>query len=173
MNILIVNDDGINADGIRILANKLKKEHNVTVLAPATERSAAGHSYSFSGPINFLKTERDDFEGIETYTTTGTPCDCVLLGIGNLGKENIDLVISGINAGANIGSDIPASGTVNAALEGVMRGVPSIAVSQEIRKLVSFDDYTAYYEKVRCCFIRACTEPCAEGTALYGAQFPQ
>ena len=146
MNILIVNDDGINADGIKVLANTLKSKHKVTVVAPESERSAAGPSYSFARPISFEKINKPGFDGVDTYITSGTPCDCVILGLDKLGRENVDLVLSGINAGANLGTDIPASGTVNAALEGAMRGVPSMAVSQEIKKLVSFEDYNEYYE---------------------------
>ena len=146
MNILLVNDDGIESIGIRILAEALCADHNVCIIAPEQERSAAGHSYSFSMPLRFKKYTKFDTDRFEAYSTSGTPCDCVLLGIQKFGKEGIDLIISGINAGANIGTDIPASGTVSAAQEGIIQGIPALAVSQEIHSLMSAEDYWKYYE---------------------------
>ena len=108
MKILIVNDDGIHAAGIKALVKRLKDSHEITVVAPDSERSAASHSYSFKYPIFLEKTDIPDYEGTDAYVTNGTPADCVYLGLQNIRNNDIDLVISGINAGANLGERILA-----------------------------------------------------------------
>lgn len=146
MNILLVNDDGIKAQGLHILAETLSVDHSIYIVAPDSERSAASHSYSFSKPLKIDEYEDESLSFCKkVLTTNGSPCDCVLLGIEKLGRDNIDMVIAGINAGANLGTDIPASATVGAALEGTIQGIPSLAVSQEITKLMSKDDFSRYY----------------------------
>ncbi len=145
MNILIVNDDGIEGEGLIALAGALAGKHHVTVVAPESERSAAGHSYTFNHPLGLKKVNKPGFEGTEAYITNGTPCDCVILGLQIVTKGNVDLILSGINVGSNLGTDTIASGTVQAAMEGCMRGYPALAVSQEIQKLVSFGRHSNYF----------------------------
>ncbi len=130
MNILISNDDGINAKGLNILKEILiKNKHNVFIVAPERNQSATSHSLTLDNPLRIKKIDNN------TYSTTGTPTDCVLIATHGLIKEKIDLVISGINHGPNMGEDVFYSGTVAAAMEGIMMGIKSIAIS-----LASFED---------------------------------
>lgn len=131
MNILISNDDGIAANGIRALTEELAKTHNVYVIAPDRERSAAGHSLTLHTPLRVEELDEGKNGAKRTWVTTGTPGDCVKIGINAIleSDEQPDLVISGINHGPNLGADILYSGTVSCAMEGAMLGVPSIAVS--------------------------------------------
>lgn len=131
MNILISNDDGIAANGIRALTEELSKIHNVYVIAPDRERSAAGHSLTLHTPLRVEELEVTKNGAKRTWVTTGTPGDCVKIGINAIlsKDEQPDFVISGINHGPNLGADILYSGTVSCAMEGAMLGVPSIAVS--------------------------------------------
>lgn len=122
MRILLTNDDGIEADGIRALYTALCRAHDCTVVAPDGERSACSHSLSIHSELTYKKA----FGG---YAVSGTPADCVKLGILHLLKDKPDLVLSGINNGSNLGSDITYSGTVSAALEGAYLGIRGIAVS--------------------------------------------
>lgn len=133
MNILLTNDDGINAEGIKVLAKSLHKYHNVVVVAPMEQRSASSHSITINESIIV---KRDKIEGldVEAYSISGTPADCVRVALDKLVKDKIDIVVSGINRGVNIGNDILYSGTVSAAIEGSMYELPSIAVSTEIVK---------------------------------------
>ena len=128
MNILVVNDDGINAIGIRKLALALKKYGNVVVCAPDSGRSASGHSIILHNTLTF--TYVGDDEGIEWYKTSGTPADCVRLSL-DLLEYSFDVVFSGVNDGLNLGTDIIYSGTVAAAREAQIEGVPAVAVSTD------------------------------------------
>ncbi|MBO3445540.1 5'/3'-nucleotidase SurE [Clostridium sp. CCUG 7971] len=130
MNILITNDDGIRADGIIELAKELSTIGNVYVVAPESQKSATGHAITIHNPIMV----NDEFidENIKAYSISGTPADCVKVGIEALFKDiNIDLVLSGINNGPNLGTDVVYSGTVSAAIEGLIQNKPSIAVSYD------------------------------------------
>ncbi len=126
MKILITNDDGVTSDGILTLAKRLSKEHKVVVVAPESEKSAVGHAITIHFPI-WVK-ELNICSYAKVFSTTGTPADCVKLGIDELFK-NPDLIISGINRGPNLGTDVIYSGTVSGAMEGSMSGYPAIAVS--------------------------------------------
>jgi len=130
LKILISNDDGIWAKGIRVLAERISREqqHTVYVVAPDRERSATGHALTLHKP---LRVEEIELEGHVkgAWWTTGTPSDCVKFAVGHLLPEPIDLVISGINSGPNLGGEILYSGTVSAAMEGAFLDIPSIAVS--------------------------------------------
>ncbi len=131
MKILISNDDGIDAKGIRVLAQRLSQdnEHEVFVVAPDRERSATGHSLTLHKP---LRTEEMVLPGNVkgAWSTSGTPSDCVKLAVTELiGSPPPDIVISGINNGPNLGSEVLYSGTVAAAMEGAFMDIPSIAVS--------------------------------------------
>lgn len=130
MKILISNDDGVMAEGIKALVIELSKEHDVYVVAPDRERSAAGHSLTLHTPIRVEELE-SKFGAKRIWITSGTPGDCVKIGINAIlsDDEKPDLIISGINHGPNLGTDILYSGTVSCAMEGAMMGYPSIAVS--------------------------------------------
>lgn len=130
MRILISNDDGIQAHGINALANALSKEHDVYVIAPNSERSAAGHSLTLHMPLR-VEEVRPTFHAKRAWSISGTPGDCIKIGINAIlsEEEKPDIIISGINHGPNLGADILYSGTVSAALEGAVQGYPSIAVS--------------------------------------------
>ena len=130
MKILISNDDGITANGIRCLSENLAQNNEVYIIAPDRERSAAGHSLTLHTPIRVDEVET--FGNIKrAWVTSGTPGDCIKIGINAIlsKEEQPDIVISGINHGPNLGADILYSGTVSCAMEGAMLGVPSIAVS--------------------------------------------
>lgn len=126
MRILVSNDDGIHAPGIRALAKTLSLEHEVFVFAPDRERSATGHALTLNRP---LRLERHPLGDLEAWAVNGTPSDCVKIALSMALPAPPDLVISGINRGANVGLDVMYSGTVSAAIEGTMSGIPSIAVS--------------------------------------------
>lgn len=123
----MTNDDGILAKGLYHLAKGLAQEHEVFIVAPDRERSACSHSLTIHTPIKYHQINL--IPGIESYKTDGTPADCVKFGLAQLYKGKPDLLISGINYGANLGTDILYSGTVSAAFEGKILGVKSIAVS--------------------------------------------
>jgi 5''/3''-nucleotidase SurE len=129
MHILLTNDDGYEAPGIQTLCSTLKSrtKHEISIFAPEGQRSATGHSITLFQPL-FL-TERLNNGKLEGYSVSGTPSDCVKIAIqgGLIAKP--DLVISGINRGSNLGTDVFYSGTVSAAMEGVLLGIPSLAVS--------------------------------------------
>lgn len=130
MNILISNDDGIFALGMRTLASTLAAAgHRVTVVCPDRERSATGHGLTMHKPIRAEMIESVFKDDIEAWSCSGTPADCVKLALGALMAAPPDVVVSGINHGANLGTDVVYSGTVSAAMEGVMEGIPAIAVS--------------------------------------------
>ncbi len=129
MDILAVNDDGIHAKGLKAIAKRLAQNHNVTVVAPQSERSATSHSITIYRPLRVKRIEADGLENIPCYIIDGQPVDCVKIGISHLMKSGVDLVVSGINHGSNIGSDMLYSGTVSAALDAVIMGYKAIAVS--------------------------------------------
>ena len=127
MRILLTNDDGIHAPGLHALLEALRPLGHVTVVAPDRERSAVGHSLTFHSPLRVRPLPGE--ENLVQFVTDGTPTDCVLLALYHLMPERPDLVFSGVNRGANLGDDITYSGTVSAAMEGLIHGVPSVAVS--------------------------------------------
>jgi len=135
MKILLTNDDGIYSEGIQILKKQLDNIGEVTVIAPDRERSTIGHAMTLRKPLKMRKVKiNGNFWG---YSLDGTPADCVIIGILEIMKnEKIDLIVSGINRGPNLGDDIFYSGTVSAAVEGAMRNVPSLAVS-----IAGFEDF--------------------------------
>jgi len=138
MNLLISNDDGVFALGIRTLANTLAAAgHQVTVVCPDRERSATGHGLTLHDPIRAEPVESVFHPSIKAWASSGTPADCVKLALGALLEAPPDMVLSGINHGANLGTDVLYSGTVSAAMEGVIEGIPSIALS-----LTSFTNQT-------------------------------
>lgn len=126
--ILVSNDDGVFSPGIKALALALAEVAEVAVVAPDVEQSAVGHGITIRRPLRFKHTASAGFGDIPAYRVDGTPADCVVLGIHLLGRP--DVVVSGINLGGNLGSDLTHSGTVAAAIEGLAYGIPSIAFSQ-------------------------------------------
>jgi 5'-nucleotidase len=126
MRILLTNDDGIDSKGLFYLAKELCKNHDITIVAPNKQRSACSHSLECMNGISIA--ERTDFS-FPAYSCSGTPADCVKVAILHISDLPFDLVVSGINDGPNLGTDVIYSGTVSAALEGVYMGVKSIAIS--------------------------------------------
>jgi len=130
MKLLISNDDGIFAQGIRTLADTLAQAgHDVTVVCPDRERSATGHGLTLHQPIRAEIVESVFHPDIKAWACDGTPSDCVKLALWALLESPPDLVLSGINQGANLGTEILYSGTVSAAMEGLIEGIPSVALS--------------------------------------------
>lgn len=131
MRLLVTNDDGIHAKGIYALAKELEKYHEILLVAPDDQRSAASHSITLT---RALKVKEVLLQGIEStaFSVDGTPADCVRLALDQLITGEIDMVISGINRGFNLGTDVLYSGTVSAAIEAVIYKIPSIAISMDI-----------------------------------------
>jgi len=128
MKILVTNDDGIFAQGLWILVKELKSIAQVVVAAPDREQSAIGTAVTLRQPLRAQKM-RPVVPGVETYSVEGTPADSVILALDKLAKGKIDLVVSGINHGSNLGDDVLISGTVGAALQGYLHGLPAVAIS--------------------------------------------
>jgi len=134
MKLLISNDDGIEARGIRVLAESMRGLGAVTIVAPDKNRSGASNSLTLDAPIRIKEIEDDVFR------VTGTPTDCVHIALTGLLEGDPDIVVSGINAGANLGDDVIYSGTVAAAMEGRFLGYPAVALS------LVFTDRPTHYE---------------------------
>jgi 5'-nucleotidase len=126
MRILLTNDDGIRAPGLEVLERIARAfSDDIWIVAPAEEQSGAGHSLTLTVPVRLRKL------GERRFAVTGTPTDAVMMGLANFMKEaGPDLILSGVNRGANLGEDVTYSGTVSAAMEGALAGVRSIALSQ-------------------------------------------
>ena len=132
MRILVTNDDGISSAGLTALAEVLGKLGDVWVVAPDRERTAVAHAVTVHKPLRVHRQAR------HVYTVNGTPVDCVNLALQNILPAPPQLLVSGINKGVNLGDDVLYSGTVSAAVEGTILGIPSIAVSQEGRETFRF-----------------------------------
>jgi 5'-nucleotidase len=126
-HILVTNDDGVKAPGLLALAQEMRKLGRVTVLAPDRSWTATGHAKTMHRPLRVKKVQQDD--GSTALASDGAPSDCVALAMLGLVPDEIDLVLSGINDSANVGHDVTYSGTVTAAMEAVIWGVPGIAIS--------------------------------------------
>jgi len=133
MIILLCNDDGIRSDGVQQLARAVEPLGDVYVVAPDREQSAVSHSLTLHRPL------RVEQIAPRQYAVDGTPTDCVNLAVSGLLPGRPGLVLSGINKGANLGDDITYSGTVSAAMEGTLLGIPSIALSLVAREHFAFD----------------------------------
>ena len=132
MRFLLTNDDGIYAKGLSALYQELSSIADCLVVAPEVEQSAVGHAITMSRPLMVRAARKNgQFLG---YAVAGTPADCVKIGIKELSDRPVDLVVSGINRGANVGINVIYSGTVSAATEGAILGVPSMAVSLDTRR---------------------------------------
>lgn len=129
MHLLLTNDDGIHAPGLRALAERMATFAKVTVVAPDRQQSATSHAITLHKPLHVDALDLE-IDNATAYQVNGTPADCVKLGLGALCKEDPPaLILSGINSGANLGLDIIYSGTASAAAEGVLQGFPAIALS--------------------------------------------
>jgi 5'-nucleotidase len=149
MRILLTNDDGVNAPGLKILEAIARKfTDDLWIVAPAEEQSGAGHSLTLSRPVRIRR------HGEKHYSVSGTPTDSVMLAVGVIMADHKpDLILSGVNRGANLGDDVTYSGTVSAAMEGALAGIRSIALSQVYSRegmgdSVPFEAATEWGEKV-------------------------
>ncbi|GAB4463121.1 MAG: 5'/3'-nucleotidase SurE [Armatimonadaceae bacterium] len=141
LRILVSNDDGVQAPGLLILKQALERAgHRVVVCAPDRPRSASGHAITLHKPLRISQVRLAD--DTLAYATSGTPADCVTLGLEEVVQNQVDMVVSGINHGPNLGWDVTYSGTVSAAMEAVINGFPAIAVS-----VASYEE-TMHYEPV-------------------------
>jgi len=137
LRILLTNDDGINSEGLKFLAEKLMREHDVWIVAPDSEKSGSSHSITLFEPVKVEKVTE------QTFVCWGTPADCVLIGLIGLVEREIDVVISGFNMTPNLGTDIIYSGTAAAARQGALLGKPSFAVSLNPSGGPSIFEYSA------------------------------
>jgi 5'-nucleotidase len=136
MRFLLTNDDGIYAQGLTALYRELSKDAECIIVAPEIEQSAVGHAITISRPLMVRKAWKNgSFLG---YAVAGTPADCVKIGICELAGGPVDLVVSGINRGANVGINVLYSGTVSAATEAAIQGIPSMAVSLDTHREADF-----------------------------------
>jgi 5'-nucleotidase len=133
MRILITNDDGVNSSGIMAAKKAVENIGKIDVVAPATQQSGIGHALTLFEPIRVTATNLPD--GSEAFSVSGTPTDAVIIGIYEVTDEKPDLVISGINIGENLGkSELTTSGTIGAAMEAAVHGVPAISVSLQVTR---------------------------------------
>lgn len=130
MRILLTNDDGVNATGLKVLERIARAfSDDIWIVAPTEEQSGAGHSLTLTQPVRLRRL------GERRFCVTGTPTDAVMMGLAEIMKDaKPDLILSGVNRGANLGEDVTYSGTVSAAMEGALAGIPSIALSQAYAK---------------------------------------
>ena len=144
MKVLLTNDDGIYAEGLWALYKRFAGKHSVALVAPDRERSAVGHGITLNGPIRVTRVSvNKDCHG---YAVSGTPADCIKLSILQILDSRPDIVVSGINPGANVGVNINYSGTVSAAKEAALYGIPAIAVSVQGHKPSNYDDVGRFIE---------------------------
>ena len=137
LRILLSNDDGVFADGIQALAAEaVRRGHRVTVVCPDQERSATGHGLTLQTPLRAERADELFAPGVTAWACSGNPSDCVKLGLFRLLEEPPELVLSGINHGPNLGTDVLYSGTVSAAMEGTIERLPSLAVSRGFAPLL-------------------------------------
>jgi 5'-nucleotidase len=128
MHILVTNDDGVRSGALWALVGELVKIARVTVVAPDGERSAIGTAVTLFQPLHASEAE-SPVAAVKAWAIDGSPSDCVILGLGKLIPEKVDIVVSGINPNLNLGEDVHISGTVGAALQGYFRGLPALAIS--------------------------------------------
>jgi len=146
MKILLTNDDGIHAKGLWALCKQLENRHAVTVVAPDRERSAVGHGITLHSPLHATRVHVNG--GWTGYAVNGTPVDCIKLGLVEILDSKPDIVISGINPGANVGVNINYSGTVAAAKEAALYGVPAIAGSIQGNEIDHYGDIASFMEEL-------------------------
>ena len=169
MRILLTNDDGVHAPGLKVLEEIARTlSDDIWIVAPSEEQSGAGHSLTLTRPLRIRK------HGEKHYSVTGTPTDAVMMAVGHLMKDaRPDLILSGVNRGANLAEDVTYSGTVSAAMEGAISGVKSIALSQVYARegmgdSVPFAAARAWGEKV----LRPLIAMPASPRLLFNVNFP-
>ncbi|MBU2055843.1 MAG: 5'/3'-nucleotidase SurE [Proteobacteria bacterium] len=146
MRILLTNDDGIYARGLAALYRELSQDAECLIVAPEIEQSAVGHAITIARPLMVRKARKNgNFLG---YAVSGTPADCVKIGICELAGGPVDLVVSGINLGANVGINVLYSGTVSAATEAAILGVPSMAISLDTHQEADFTAAARFARKM-------------------------
>ena len=138
MRILVTNDDGVHSEGLWSLAASLADIGRVSVVAPDRDNSGISAAISITNVVRARRVE-SPIAGVDATSVQGTPADCAILALESLYDERFDLVVSGINHGANLGLDVLSSGTVGAAIQGSLRGIPSIAVSVASLEDVAFE----------------------------------
>lgn len=146
MNILLTNDDGIYAKGLWALYERFSRQHSVSIIAPDREQSAVGHGITLHKPLRATRVKVNS--GCLGYAVNGTPADCVKMGLMEILDTKPDMVISGINTGANVGVNINYSGTVAAAKEAALYEVPAIAVSLQGHHIASYDDVAFFIDEL-------------------------
>ncbi|MDD5099856.1 MAG: 5'/3'-nucleotidase SurE [Syntrophales bacterium] len=143
---LLTNDDGIYARGLRALYQELSRDAECLIVAPETEQSAVGHAITLSRPLMVRKARKNGaFLG---YSVLGTPADCVKIGLDELAGGPVELVVSGINRGANVGINVLYSGTVSAATEAAILGVPSLAISLDTHEEADYSAAACFARKL-------------------------
>ncbi len=169
MRILLTNDDGVYAPGLKVLEEIARTlSDDIWIVAPAEEQSGAGHSLTLTRPLRIRQ------HGEKHYSVTGTPTDAVMMAVGHLMKDaKPDLLLSGVNRGANLAEDVTYSGTVSAAMEGAISGIKSIALSQVYARegmgdMVPFAAASAWGEKV----LRPLVDMPASPRLLFNVNFP-
>ncbi len=167
MRILVTNDDGIDAPGVWAVAEALAELGKVSVVAPDRDQSGVGTARTL---LNILRVNEVEsrLEGVTAHTVSGTPSDCVILADGSLFPERFDLLVSGINNGANLGLDVLDSGTFGGAMRGYFRGIPSIAVSVAGITGVHYDTAA----RVASSLARLIANGSADGSLLYNVNVP-
>jgi 5'-nucleotidase len=151
MRILLTNDDGIHAPGLMALFKELSSDFDVHIVAPEVEMSAVGHAITLSSPLRVKEVRKNGtFFG---YSITGTPADCVKIGVQELLETPPEMILSGINLGANVGVDVLYSGTVSAATEGAFLGIPSVALSLDTRINPNFQ-FAARFSREMIAYVR-------------------
>jgi 5'-nucleotidase len=167
MNILITNDDGYDAPGLRAAYHAVRSMGQVFVVAPSSEQSACSHRLTLRGPVHVRRVHHEPFG--DTFMVDGTPADCVRLAVHELVREPIDLVVSGINAGANAGVDVFYSGTIAAAREAAILGLPAIALSHAQRDVET--DWARAAEVSRAIIADLLTDP-LPAAGFWSVNFP-
>ncbi len=167
MRILLTNDDGIHARGMHALIKELQNIAELYVSSPDRERSGTGHSITVFDPIKVMPTKIEGAK--EAWIVGGTPVDCVKLALSRLVEGTVDLVVSGINHGPNLGTDVLYSGTVSAAAEGVIMGVPAIAVSLNDYTAEMNSDFAALFTRN---LVRTVTRQGIKSTTLVNVNIP-
>jgi 5'-nucleotidase len=148
LKILVTNDDGVHSEGIIVLAKALSEVGDVFVVAPDREKSAIAHSLTLHRPLRVERVKRN------FYAVDGTPADCVYLGVNVIASSRPRMIVSGINKGGNLGDDVTYSGTVSAAFEGTLLGIPSFAISLVSRSHFKFQTAARFAVRVAKYIIR-------------------
>lgn len=169
LHILITNDDGIHANGIHNLWNSLRDHADLTVVAPSCEQSAVGLSITLRQPLK-IEEIRWSNDSSQIWSVSGTPADCVKMGLHVIMDKRPDLIVSGINQGSNLGRNILYSGTVSAAIEATMQGIPAIAFS--CKDFYTEPDYQSAAKYIPDIVHYILDHPLPEGTLL-NVNFPE